>query len=101
MSAIGLAREGKIGAAIVRILESIFGIHMPPPLANLVETLTSDAGLIAKAFAQAAWDAAAENDDLTVIIAKASAAALAEGKTDLGKLIGDWVGIIDRDKAGA
>lgn len=99
MSAIGLFREGKVGAAIVRVLEHIFGITVPAPLANLIDTLTSDTGLIAKAFAQAAWDAATDDDPLTNIIDSGVAAAKAEGKTDLENLIGDWVGVIDRNQA--
>lgn len=99
MSAWGMFKEGKVGAAIVRVIETVFGITVPAPLANLIDTLTSDAGLIAKSFAQAAWDAANDNDPLTEIISSGIAAAEKEGKADLEKLIGDWVGIIDRDRA--
>lgn len=98
MSAFGLLKEGKVGAAIVRVIETLFGVTVPPELAKLIDVLTSDAGLIAKSFAQAAWDAAAESDPLSDIIAKGVAAAVAEGKTDLEKLIGDWVGVIDRNQ---
>lgn len=62
MSAFGLFKEGKVGAAIVRAIEWILGVDLPPPLASLIEQLTSDAGLVAKSFAQAAWDAAGEHD---------------------------------------
>lgn len=101
MSAIGLMKEGKVGAAIVRAIEWILGIDLPPPLASLIEQLTSDAGMIAKSFAQAAWDAAGEHDDLGAIIDKADAAALAEGKNVAKELIGNWVGVIDRNSAPA
>lgn len=97
MSAFGLLKEGKVGAAIVRVIETVFGVTVPAPLAELIDRLTSDAGLIAKSFAQSAWDAAAESDPLDQIIAKAVAAAVAEGKTDLDKEIADWVGVIDRN----
>lgn len=97
MSAWGLAKEGKFGAAIVRVIETLFGITVPTPLANIIDRLTSDMGLVAKSFAQAAWDAAADNDPLEQIIEKAYAAALAEGKLVLKQDIGDWVGLIDRD----
>lgn len=101
MSAWGMFKEGKVGAAIVRVIETVFGITVPAPLAILIDVLTSDAGMIAKSFAQASWDAANDNDPLADIISKGVAAAEAEGKADLAKLIGDWVGVIDRNQAAA
>lgn len=101
MSAWGMAKQGNISGAIVRVLETIFGFTMPQPLADLVARLTSDAGLIAKSFAQTAWDAAAESDPLDQIIEKATAAAVAEGKTVAKQDIADWAGIIDRNTSPA
>lgn len=101
MSAWGLFKEGKVGAAIVRVIETVLGIHVPAPLANLIDQLTSDLGMIAKSFAQAAWDAAADSDPLPVIIEKAWDAAVAEGKIVVKEDIANWVGIIDRDSVRA
>lgn len=98
MSAWGLFKEGKVGAAIIRVIETVFGITVPAPLAQLIDRLTTDAGLMAKSFAQAAWDAAAENDSLDQIIEKAWAAAMTSGESVIKNDVADWVGIIDRNQ---
>jgi hypothetical protein len=51
MSAFGMLLEGKVGGAIVRVIETVFGISLPKPLSDLIHKFTSDAGKVI-------WDAA-------------------------------------------
>lgn len=46
MSAFGMLMEGKVGDAIVRVVESVFGIKLPQPLADLVHKFSTDAGQV-------------------------------------------------------
>lgn len=51
MSAFGMLMQGKVGDAIVRVIETVFGITLPKPLSDLIHKFTSDSGKII-------WDAA-------------------------------------------
>lgn len=51
MSAFGMLLQGKVGDAIVRVIETVLGVVLPKPLAELVHRLTDDEGKIL-------WDAA-------------------------------------------
>lgn len=46
MSAFGMLLQGKVGDAIVRVIETIFGIQLPQPLADLIHKFTSDTGKV-------------------------------------------------------
>lgn len=46
MSAFGMLLQGKVGDAIVRVIETLTGKPLPKPLADLIHKFTSDAGSI-------------------------------------------------------
>lgn len=98
MSAIGMFREGKIGAAIVRVIETLFGINLPPVVERLLDVLLSELGLLAKEYAQRAWDAADDDATIDQITYSAVQTAAADGKVIPEKLTADWVGMIDRNQ---
>lgn len=50
MSAWGMLKQGKVGDALVRVIETIFGFKLPPELADFVHKFTTDEG-------QILWDA--------------------------------------------
>lgn len=46
MSAWGMLKEGKVGDAIIRVIETIFGIKLPQPISDLVHKFSSDEGQV-------------------------------------------------------
>lgn len=46
MSAFGMLLQGKVGDAIIRVIETLTGHKIPQPIADLIHKFTSDAGTV-------------------------------------------------------
>lgn len=46
MSAFGMLLQGKVGDAIIRVIETLTGKPLPAPLANLISKFTTDEGQV-------------------------------------------------------
>lgn len=99
MSAWGMLKEGKVGDAIQRVVETVFGVSMPKPLSDLVHRLVSDEGNVAYQVAKDAWDNWNDGEDLLTIAQKAAAEALSKGLSVAEQDVADWLGILDRQAA--